>query len=88
VHTAITGSTFVDKVASIKFDVGLPQALMKKVIAKNTAEGAPSPLNTTDPKFREAWHWMSAATFQRPAGNRGNAATTERGALERGRRVA
>jgi uncharacterized repeat protein (TIGR04052 family) len=57
VHTALTGSTFVDKVASIKFDVGLPQALMKKVIANNTAEGAPSPLNEM------SWGWAGGYRF-------------------------
>lgn len=57
VHTAITGSTFIEKVASIKFDVGLPQALMKKVIANNTAEGAPSPLNEM------SWGWAGGYRF-------------------------
>jgi uncharacterized repeat protein (TIGR04052 family) len=57
VHTAITGSTFIDKVASITFDVGLPQALMKKVIANNTAEGAPSPL------AEMSWTWAGGYRF-------------------------
>ncbi len=37
----------------ISFDVGLPQALMKSVIATNTAEGAPSPL------AEMYWSWAS-----------------------------
>jgi uncharacterized repeat protein (TIGR04052 family) len=43
-HTAITGQTLLSEVSQISFDVGVPQAVMKKVIADNTAEGAPSPL--------------------------------------------
>jgi uncharacterized repeat protein (TIGR04052 family) len=57
VHPAITGTTFLDKVASIKFNVGLPQALMKKVIADNTAEGAPSPL------AEMSWTWAGGYRF-------------------------
>ena len=43
-HPAVTGSTQLGRVASVSFDVGVPQLLMKSVIANNTPEGAPSPL--------------------------------------------
>ncbi len=52
-NTSVTGKTLVDKVASISFDVGVPQAVMKDVIANQTAEGAPSPLNEM------YWSWAS-----------------------------
>jgi uncharacterized repeat protein (TIGR04052 family) len=52
-HEAITGTTVIDHVASISFDVGVPQALMKATIATNTPEGAPSPLNEM------YWNWNS-----------------------------
>lgn len=52
-HAAITGKTVVDQVASVSFDVGVPQALMKATIATNTPEGAPSPLNEM------YWNWNS-----------------------------
>lgn len=50
---AITGTTLVEKVARVTFDVGVPQALMQDVIATNTAEAAPSPLNEM------YWSWAS-----------------------------
>lgn len=40
-------------VARVSFDVGVPQAVMKDVIATNTAEAAPSPLNEM------YWSWAS-----------------------------
>lgn len=52
-HRAITGKTRVADVKSISFEVGVPQALMKKVIAENTTEGAPSPLAEL------YWSWNS-----------------------------
>lgn len=52
-HLAITGTTSVHRVASVSFDVGVPQALMKNTIATNTPEGAPSPLNEM------YWNWNS-----------------------------
>jgi hypothetical protein len=52
-HTAITGTTFVKDVAQVTFDVGVPQPVMKKVIAENTAEGSPSPL------AEMYWSWNS-----------------------------
>ena len=39
--------------ASISFDVGLPQPLMKSIISNHTAEGAPSPL------AEMYWSWAS-----------------------------
>lgn len=56
-HTAITGTTLVNQVASVKFKVGIPQALMKKVIANNTQEGAPSPL------AEMSWTWAGGYRF-------------------------
>jgi uncharacterized repeat protein (TIGR04052 family) len=52
-HEAITGSTLVGEVASVSFDVGVPQALMQEVIGANTVEAAPSPLNEM------YWSWAS-----------------------------
>lgn len=52
-HTAITGKTLLSDVKAISFDVGLPQPMMKKVIADNTPEGSPSPLAEL------YWSWSS-----------------------------
>jgi len=43
-NDAITGTTVVEQVKSISFDVGVPQAVMQDVIGNHTPEGAPSPL--------------------------------------------
>lgn len=52
-NDAISGTTLVGSVARVTFDVGVPQALMQDVIANNTAEGAPSPLNEM------YWSWAT-----------------------------
>ncbi len=53
VNDHVHGATLVDKVRTVRFDVGVPQAVMRSVIAANTEEGAPSPL-------REMyWSWAS-----------------------------
>lgn len=52
-HTAITGLVDAARVKSLRFDVGVPQALMQSVIANNTAEGAPSPLDEM------YWSWAT-----------------------------
>lgn len=52
-HAAITGKSRVSKIASVSFDVGVPQILMKKTIAGYTPEGAPSPLSEM------YWNWNS-----------------------------
>lgn len=52
-NSVLRGSTVVEDVASISFDIGVPQAVMKSVIAVNTAESAPSPLNEM------YWSWAS-----------------------------
>lgn len=52
-HGVVTGQAPVGAVASVSFDVGVPQALMKKTIASSTPEGAPSPLNEM------YWNWNS-----------------------------
>lgn len=52
-HAALTGTTRIADVASVAFDVGVPQRLMKATIATTTAEGAPSPLNEM------YWSWNS-----------------------------
>lgn len=48
--TIIAGS---GTVASVSFDVGVPQAVMKEVIATNSQEDAPTPLNEL------YWSWAS-----------------------------
>ena len=52
-NSAVRGTTVVGDVASISFDVGVPQAVMKAVIAAQTTESAPSPLNEM------YWSWAS-----------------------------
>ena len=52
-NSAVRGTTAVGDVASISFDVGVPQAVMKAVIASQTTESAPSPLNEM------YWSWAS-----------------------------
>jgi len=54
VNHYITGHTHSEQaISSVSFDVGVPQALMKSVIATNTAEDAPSPLGEL------YWSWAS-----------------------------
>ena len=50
-----TVSAFVEEgsIASVSFDVGVPQALMKQVVSSYTAEDAPSPLGEM------YWSWAS-----------------------------
>ncbi|HVY31942.1 MAG TPA: MbnP family copper-binding protein [Polyangiaceae bacterium] len=43
-NDSVTGTTVVENVKSVSFDLGVPQAVMKDVIAEHTPEGAPSPL--------------------------------------------
>ncbi len=52
-NDGISGTAVLDDVASVSFDVGVPQALMQEVIGANTLEGAPSPLNEM------YWSWAS-----------------------------
>lgn len=52
-NDVISGTTLVDRVARVTFDVGVPQALMKDTIATTTAEAAPSPLNEM------YWSWAT-----------------------------
>lgn len=52
-NSKISGKTVVEHATKVTFDVGLPQPLMKKIIAANTAENAPSPMNEM------YWSWAS-----------------------------
>ncbi|MEO9946537.1 MbnP family copper-binding protein [Paraglaciecola sp.] len=52
-NTEITGTYLDTGVAKVSFDLGLPQAIMKDVIATTSAEDAPSPLNEM------YWSWAS-----------------------------
>ncbi|MFT3776500.1 MAG: metallo-mystery pair system four-Cys motif protein [Minicystis sp.] len=52
-NTGIKGTTVVEHVASVSFDIGVPQAVMKETIADNTLEGAPTPLNEM------YWSWAT-----------------------------
>lgn len=52
-NSVVTGTLVEGEIASIRFDVGVPQALMKSIIAVNTAEDAPSPLGEMQ------WSWLS-----------------------------
>jgi len=53
-NAAITGKADAGKIERVSFDVGVPQHLMKKVIADHTAEDAPSPLAEMH------WSWAFA----------------------------
>ncbi len=53
VNTVVTGTVSDGRVTRISFDVGVPQAVMKDVIATNTVEDAPSPLGEL------YWSWAS-----------------------------
>jgi uncharacterized repeat protein (TIGR04052 family) len=50
-NSVLTGSTYLDRVRQITFDVGVPQAVQKAVIENHTAEDAPSPLGDLH------WSW-------------------------------
>lgn len=52
-NSVVSGTTLVDEVAAVSFDVGVPQAVMKSVIGVNTPEGAPSPMSEM------YWSWAS-----------------------------
>ncbi len=52
-NSVVSGTTLVDDVAAISFDVGVPQAVMKSVIGVNTPEGAPSPMSEM------YWSWAT-----------------------------
>ena len=52
-NEAVVGSTIVERVTGVSFDVGVPQPLMREVIAAHTPEGAPSPLAELQ------WTWAS-----------------------------
>lgn len=52
-NSVVSGTTVVEDVAAVSFDVGVPQALMKSVIGVNTPESAPSPMSEM------YWSWAS-----------------------------
>lgn len=52
-NNQLTGKVTDSNITRITFDLGVPQALMKDVIATNSAEDAPSPLNEM------YWSWAS-----------------------------
>jgi uncharacterized repeat protein (TIGR04052 family) len=56
-NAVITGRTRPDQVHSLAFDVGIPQALMKDVLASHTDADAPSPLAEMH------WSWAFAYRF-------------------------
>ncbi len=53
VNDVLTGVAAIDDIRTLRFDVGVPQALMRAVIASTTEEGAPSPLGEM------YWSWAS-----------------------------
>ncbi|HWA56501.1 MAG TPA: MbnP family copper-binding protein [Gemmatimonadales bacterium] len=53
-NAVITGTSLPDEVHSISFDVGIPQALMKHILATHTDADAPSPLAEMH------WSWAYA----------------------------
>ncbi|PQJ55115.1 metallo-mystery pair system four-Cys motif protein [Psychrosphaera saromensis] len=52
-NAILTGSMLDTGVSKVTFDIGVPQAVMKDVIATSSAEDAPSPLNEMN------WPWAS-----------------------------
>ena len=52
-HAAITGTTLVEQVRAVSFEVGVPQAVMRAVVTNHTEEGAPSPLDEM------YWSWAT-----------------------------
>ncbi|MBX2859162.1 MAG: metallo-mystery pair system four-Cys motif protein [Cellvibrionaceae bacterium] len=52
-NTTISGTVEDQVIADVSFEVGLPQAIMKAVIATQTEEDAPTPLNEM------YWSWVS-----------------------------
>ncbi len=52
-NEGIRGMTEVDRVARLSLNIGVPQGLMKEVIAEHSAESAPSPLNEM------YWSWVT-----------------------------
>lgn len=52
-NDVVKGKTVVENVASVSFDVGVPQPLMKSIIGSHSLENAPTPLNEM------YWNWAS-----------------------------
>lgn len=72
VHEAITGTALVGKVASVRFNVGVPQAVMKKAVQENTAEGQPSPLGDLQWPWSLGWrHFVLNFGLKNEAGGSG-----------------
>jgi uncharacterized repeat protein (TIGR04052 family) len=72
VHEAITGTTLVGKVASVRFNVGVPQAVMKKAVQENTAEGQASPLGDLQWPWSVGWrHFVLNFALKNQAGEPG-----------------
>lgn len=68
-HEAITGMLLGGPVARVRFDVGVPQDLMRETIANNTPEGAPSPLNEMYWSWASGYrHFVMNFTINGPAG--------------------
>lgn len=53
VHPSVTGRVEAERIARVRFDVGVPQRLMGTVISEHTLEGAPAPLD------QMYWSWAS-----------------------------
>lgn len=56
-NLTISGSVDASDIRGVRFDVGIPQSMMKTVIANHTAEDAPSPLAEMH------WSWAFAYRF-------------------------
>lgn len=52
-NSTVTGTTLVEDVTAVSFDIGVPQKLMQAMIGANTEESVPSPLNEM------YWNWAS-----------------------------
>jgi len=72
-HLAVTGTTQPDRVATVSFDVGVPQPLMKSIIASNTPEGSPSPLAEMYWSWATGYrHWVMNFTVLDSTGTHGD----------------
>jgi uncharacterized repeat protein (TIGR04052 family) len=71
-NAAITGATVVEQVEAVSFDLGVPQDLMRAVIAEHTPEGAPSPLAEMQWTWATGYrHFVMNFTVEDDAGEAG-----------------
>lgn len=71
-NSVIKGSVANETVSRISFDVGVPQSVMKSVIANHSLEDAPSPLGELHWSWANGYrHFVANFTVEDPAGEAG-----------------